>query len=55
MVLVLIRNGLFFVSQNKFWELIGLGGLAVCSGCLNLSLPETLDAKLPESLQDLQK
>ena len=35
--------------------MVGLGGLAVSSGLLNLSLPETLNHKLPETLDDLSR
>ena len=35
--------------------MVDLGGLAVSSGLLNLSLPETLNHKLPETLDDLSR
>ena len=41
--------------QITFWGLIVVGGLAICSGCLNLLLPETLNKKLPESLEHLKR
>ena len=33
--------------------MVGLGGFAVSSGLLNLTLPETLNQKLPETFEDL--
>ncbi|CAG7731349.1 unnamed protein product [Allacma fusca] len=44
----------FVGASNNQWQVISLGILAISSGLLNLTLPETLNKKLPETLDDLR-
>jgi MFS family permease len=44
----------FVGPSNNQWQVISLGILAISSGLLNLTLPETLNKKLPETLEDIR-
>jgi len=49
---------MFLIDQADYWRplpLILIGALAFSAGILSLLLPETLNKKLPETIEDGEK